>query len=173
MKYLSSINRNQHSIKSKVMKKSVLIVAMLLGCFAIPSARAQVHINIGIQPIWGPVGYDYVNYYYLPDVEAYYSVPDHMFFYLEGGVWTHGGNLPGRYHDFDLYHAHKVVINESQPWLRHAQYRDQYISFRGHQGQAVIRDSHENRYRENREHPEHNKWDGNKGGERHVEEHRK
>jgi hypothetical protein len=144
---------------------------LILACFAVlfymtPPLEAQVrvNVNIGAQPIWGPVGYDYVDYYYLPDVEAYYYVPERRFYYLEGGKWISGVALPERYHDFDLYHAHKIVINEPRPYLRHEIYRERYITYKGHHDDEFIRDSHDRRYWEIKEHPEHEKWKGDDEG---------
>lgn len=56
------------------MKKLILSAALLLSCFAVKTASAQVSVslgvNIGSQPAWGPVGYDYANYYYMPDIDT-------------------------------------------------------------------------------------------------------
>lgn len=128
------------------------------------SAQLRVSFNISSQPMWGPVGYDYVDYYYLPDIDAYYSVPDRHFIYYENGVWANSGNLPERYRDFDLYHAHKVVLNESKPWMHHEVNRERYSSYKGHHEGEFIRESHDSRYWENKEHPEHEKWKGNEHG---------
>lgn len=50
---------------------------MMVSLFGINNAKAQVslNINIGSQPVWGPTGYDHVDYYYFPDIDAYYYVP--------------------------------------------------------------------------------------------------
>ncbi len=121
-------------------------------------AQVGVSVNIGVQPVWGPVGYDHADYYYLPDVDAYYDVPAHMFVYLDGGVWVHRAALPARYANFDLYHGYKVVINDRDPWLRHNVYHDKYVSYRGRHDQVVIRDSREPKYYEIKEHPMHSQY---------------
>jgi hypothetical protein len=149
------------------MKKHLIILAFLCFSAAGNMAFSQVHVNvnIGLQPVWGPVGYDHVEYYYLPDADAYYYVPEHRFYYNEGGAWVSGAYLPGRYHDLDLYHVHKVVINEPQPWLRHNEYHERYHSYAGRRDQEVIRESHDQRYWEIKEHPEHGKWKGGDHGD--------
>ncbi len=151
------------------MKKTIVILALLLIGFwpAESTAQVRVSFNIGLQPIWGPVGYDYVDYYYLPDIDAYYNVPERHFVYYENGAWINSGSLPARYHDFDLFHAHKVVINEDRPWMRNEEYRNRYSSYKGHHDNEFIRDSHDSRYFENKDHPEHDKWKGNGHGEEH------
>ncbi len=137
--------------------RSLLISAAALFIFSAAGAQ-QLSINIGNQPVWGPVGYAHVEYYYLPDIDAYYYVPQHQFIYLEGGQWRRATNLPSRYGNYDLYNSHKVVVNDRTPY-RHAQvYRDKYGSFKGAHDQQPIRDSRETRYFANKDHPEHARW---------------
>jgi hypothetical protein len=126
------------------------------------TVAAQVHINLGLnldrQPIWGPTGYDHVEYYYLPDVDAYYNVPRHRFYYNENGRWINRTSLPPRYRDYDLYNSHKVVMNERTPWRNHEMNRDKYSSYKGNHDQQTIRDSRETKYFANKNHPEHQNW---------------
>jgi hypothetical protein len=136
------------------------MIALLIGSFGYNSI-AQIHINIGIQPIWGPVGYDEADYYYLPDIDAYYDVPHRQYVYMENNVWVTRGYLPPRYSNYDLYSGHKVVINEPRPWMHHDRYRTEYIQYRGRHDQQPIRDSRDNRYYANPGHPHHNEWHGN------------
>jgi hypothetical protein len=112
------------------MRKLLLIAAIGFASLAAIPAKAQVSlsINIGSQPQWGPRGYDHVDYYYLPDVESYYYVPTRQFVYFSGNTWIHSRNLPRRYRGYDLYGGRKVVINSPRPWLRHNNYRTQYVS---------------------------------------------
>jgi hypothetical protein len=136
----------------------LLISAVLLSS----TAGAQVRINLGFnverQPVWGPTGYDHAEYYYLPDIEAYYNVPQHKYYYQERGRWIGRSTLPARYRNFDLYHSYKVVVNEPTPYRNHAIYRDKYASFKGRHDQEVIRDSRDSKYYVNPNHPEHNNW---------------
>jgi hypothetical protein len=132
------------------MKKLFFIAALSFGCLTANLANAQVSIhlglNIGAQPEWGPVGYDHAEYYYMPDIDAYYDVPAHQYVYFENNVWVHNRVLPARYH-FDKYRTYKVVVNEHNPWEHHAQIRDKYAVYRGHRDQQIIRDSHDEHYR--------------------------
>jgi len=146
------------------MKKHILLVfALLVTCTSGLKAQVSINVNIGTQPVWGPVGYDYVDYYYMPDIETYYSVPTHQYTYFDGGRWITVRSLPPRYANFDLYHAHKVVINERSPWMHHDRYRTEYVRYKGKHDQVIIRDSHDERYFANPRHPEHSKWKGNNG----------
>lgn len=138
-----------------------ILIAGILIAFATP-IKAQVSfsfgININSQPAWGPTGYDEVQYYYLPDIDAYYYVPQHRFIYQIRGRWITSSNLPARYRNYDLYSGHKIVINENRPYLRDKVYREKYSSYKNRHDQQPIRDSHDSKYFVNKNHPEHNNW---------------
>ena len=70
----------------------VLIITFFLA--NISNAQIDVNINLGSQPVWGPTGYDYVEYYYLPDIDAYYNVPKQRYYYYEKGKWIYRSSLP-------------------------------------------------------------------------------
>ncbi|WP_316829265.1 hypothetical protein [Pedobacter aquatilis] len=132
-----------------------MIFAVLLGVASINSipAKAQVslNINIGQQPSWGPTGYDHVDYYYLPDIDAYYYVPGKQYVYLDNGAWVWKNSLPPRYANYDLYRGYKVVMNTPKPYLSHNKHIAQYGKFKNNNGkQQVIRDSKEAKYAGNR-----------------------
>jgi len=158
--YLYVKNQNKTN-----MKKLVLLIAICLCGLMSQTSYAQVSIraNIALQPIWGPVGYDYVDYYYLPEVEAYYYVPTHMFFYMENGRWVNRPYLSGRYRNFDLYNARKIVVNEPRPYLRNQQYRTRYANARGYNRAMSIRDSHDSRYYVIGNHPMHSQYNNGRG----------
>jgi hypothetical protein len=151
-----------YSFKPKRLPMKKIVATLLIGSLimAFNSTQAQVkfQINIGSQPVWGPTGYDHVEYYYIPDIDAYYYVPRHQYVYWRGNHWVYAASLPGRYHDFDLYHSYKVVVNEPRPYLHHDADKVRYGKFRGRHDQAVIRDSRDQRYFVIKEHPEHERW---------------
>ncbi|MBA4312587.1 MAG: hypothetical protein C0417_08145 [Chlorobiaceae bacterium] len=136
----------------------ILIATMLL----VSTLQAQVSINLNVnldrQPVWGPTGYDYVEYYYLPDIEVYYYVPQHRYYYYDRGRWRYSSYLPSRYSNFDFYNSYKVVVNEREPYRNHKTYKEKYSSYKGRHDQQVIRDSRDSKYFVNKKHPEHNNW---------------
>jgi hypothetical protein len=150
------------TLKIEEMKKLFLfIVLVTIGLTSqIESASAQIslRINIGSQPLWGPAGHDYVEYYYLPEIEAYYYVPNRQYIFIENGRWVTRRYLPMRYRGFDLYDALKYVINESKPYYRHEYYKSKYSSNKNHKREIAIRDSRDSRYYNNRNHPQHQNW---------------
>jgi hypothetical protein len=157
-----------HTFGSPInMKKHLWLIALLIAFTGFSSkAQLNVSINIGTQPVWGPVGYDYVEYYYMPDIDAYYDVPRQQYVYYENNVWVTRRALPPRYRNYNLYNGYKVVINEPRPWMQHDRYRTQYVKYKGNRGQQAIRDSRDTRYYANPRHPHHNEWKGNNGNGR-------
>ena len=94
--------------------KQLFLTFAVLGLLHVSQpgqAQVSVQVNIGAQPQWGPVGYDYAEYYYLPDIETYYYVPQRQFIYLSNGRWVFSSYLPPQYSDYNLYSGQKVVVN--------------------------------------------------------------
>lgn len=132
----------------------LLAVAMMTSFLSMPAkAQLNVNVNIGSQPLWGPTGYDHVDYYYLPDVESYYSVPKKQFVYLNGNDWVFANRLPARYENYNLYNGYKVVINTPKPYLNFKNDKVKYGKFKGNKGQLVIRDSRASKYYVVKGHP--------------------
>lgn len=138
------------------------IISAITALFlAVPlSAQGSVSFsfNIGIQPAWGPTGYDFVEYYYLPDYEVYYYVQQRRYFYFENGRWVGAMSMPYRYRNVDLFTSYKIVLNERTPYRNHAVNRSRYASYRGRRDQSVIRDSRDKKYFMNENHSEHKQW---------------
>jgi hypothetical protein len=139
-----------------VMKKFLLAFAILMGvttsCTTVEGQISiGVNINIGRQPAWGPVGYNYVDYYYLPDLNCYFNVNLGLFYYFDMGMWYSSSYLPYAYRGCNLYNMYKVVlVGVNDPWRYN--YRDMrnYARFRGVGNQMIIRDSRDIRYRDSR-----------------------
>ncbi len=152
------------------MKKVIICGIFFLTAATFKNADAQVrvnlNVNIGSQPNWGPVGYDYVEYYYLPDVEAYYYVPRRQFVYLSGGRWIFSGYLPPAYRSYDLYSGYKVVVNQPRAYQYYSTHKVKYAGYRGNRGgQVIIRNSNDPKYYVVKGHPKHsNKSQGRGNG---------
>lgn len=141
------------------MRKLFILSAVLFFFAGVANAQFSVSINIGTQPVWGPTGYDHVDNYYLPEVDAYYSVPKKQYTYLRGNRWVTSANLPPQYRNVDLYKTYKVVENGNRPWLKNYQKdRKQYADYKTHHDQPIIRDAKDQKYFANPNHPQHNQW---------------
>ncbi|GEO02535.1 hypothetical protein AAE02nite_01990 [Adhaeribacter aerolatus] len=139
------------------MKKFFIAAGLLLGVtLTLPAAAQLSVINISSQPVWGPVGYDYVEYYYLPDIDIYYHVPTQQYVYFVNRHWVYSRVLPPHLRYYDFYRGYKVVMNEPRPYQYHDRYRRDYGHYRGRMGQPVIRDSRDARYFGNLGHPQYN-----------------
>jgi len=134
----------------KIVTATLILFAGLLSGNTL-RAQVQIHVNIGDQPAWAPEGYDDAQYYYIPDMDIYYYVPAHQFIYLHDRHWVRTTVLPEQYRKYDLYRVHKVPINKEDAYRYHRQDRDQYAQYRGKFDQTSLRDSHDDKYKGNRE----------------------
>jgi len=112
------------------MKKLFFLSAFIAGSLSIQSAKAQIgvhlNVNLGPRPVYVEPAPIEDNYYYLPDADAYYSVPEHVYYYENDGRWISGPRLIGRYRDYDYDHMRHYVINEPRPYLRNDYYRERF-----------------------------------------------
>ncbi|MES2275144.1 MAG: hypothetical protein V4592_03920 [Bacteroidota bacterium] len=141
------------------MKKIIFGAVLLLASFSFKADaqfKINFNLNIGSQPEWGPTGYDHVEYYYMPDIDAYYYVPGHQYVYMQNNAWIRTTTLPARYKNYDVYKGYKVVINQPEPWRNQTAIRAKYARYKGQRNQTVIRDSRDNKYR--------NHWKGDDHG---------
>jgi len=127
------------------------ILLFLAALFLIISlninAQVRVNININSQPQWGPDEYDYVEYYYLPEIGIYYYAPEAKFIFRKGNRWVYAYNLPYQYSHVNLYNTYKVVINEPKPYLRNSYYASHYKKYKNyHSRQVSLRDSKNPRF---------------------------
>lgn len=151
----------QIPLKYCIMKRLILIAVLFAGSLFAPAtadAQIDIRVNIGIQPVWGPVGFDYVEYYYIPELDIYYYVPGGQFIYMVNGRWVARTYLPARYRDFDFFRTRVIVLNEYRPFLRHGEIRRMYANYRDYRPYVTIRDVRDPRYYINRHHPEHSNW---------------
>ena len=114
-----------------VMKKLLIgagLILLSLGFAQKTEAQIRfgIHVNIGDQPSWRLPGYNYVEYYYLPEIEAYYYVPRRQFIYMSNGRWVFSYSLPYRYRDYNLHTGYKVVVNRPNAYYSFEQDRRRY-----------------------------------------------
>ncbi|TCK85519.1 hypothetical protein [Albibacterium bauzanense] len=136
------------------MKKIIVTFFVVFSLVSLrSSAQVSINVNIGSQPLWGPVGYDYVDYYYLPEIESYYYVPERQFVYLSNGRWIFSASLPSRYRGYDLYRGYKVVVNGRNAYLNINNDRIRYAKYKKVHNQRAIRYSNDPRYYVIKGHP--------------------
>jgi hypothetical protein len=124
------------------MKKLKLVVLAAVLFFTSNAIQSQVSINVnlGVQPSWGPVGYSSVDYYYIPDVQAYYDVRATQFIFLNGGTWIRSSRLPQQYRNYDLNRGYKVVLNDyhgTRPFSQFKFHKQKYYKGYGKPQQTI------------------------------------
>lgn len=160
------------------MRRLLLATLISLGGLVATTEQTQaqlnVNINIGQQPLWGPVGHDYAQFYYIPQMNVYYDVINALFYFQQGRRWINARVLPPRFGHFDLYNMHKIVMNQHNPFRHNHRHIQQYRNYHNMQRQIAIRDARDNRYYAHPQHPRHNMY-RNDHGPRHqapVAQHR-
>jgi len=157
------------------MKRIALISAIAIsGLLFNNKADAQVRIHLGLNFAPRPVVYtaparvvvdqsaDYCeptnydgdeDYYYLPEVDAYYSVPEQCYYYNDGGQWVTAEYLPGAYRDYDWRSARRYEVRAPRPFMHASYYRTRYsgVAFNGHWDRGYDR-GYVNSYRGDRDH---------------------
>jgi len=121
------------------MKKLIILSAIALSSLIYNTADAQIGIRVGFHfgprrvyaapavveqaPVYADNDDDY---YYLPDVDAYYSVNEQCYYYFDGDNWISAAYLPGEYRDYDWRSARRFEVREARPYLRDDVYRSRY-----------------------------------------------
>lgn len=153
--------------------KLVAVGIILLVSSAMQS-QVSVNVNLGKPPVWGPVGYSEVDYYYLPDVESYYDVRHNQFIYFGNGKWVRSRNLPRQYRNYDLYSGYKVVLHDYHGQTPYTHYKKHKVKYyKGYKGGyqktiGVRGQSHVGHGKDgNHENKGNNGKHGNKGGKGH------
>lgn len=129
MKCLSILTKGL--FKKQVSYAWIVTLSLSTAC-SMENVIAQ-GVSVGVEisiPTWAPHYTDVraVQYYYLPDIEAYYDVWNDQYVYLNNGVWVYSRALPPMYADYDLYAGHVIILEKGihNPWLRHRMYVSHY-----------------------------------------------
>ncbi|PKB18415.1 hypothetical protein [Flavobacterium sp. 5] len=77
-----------------------------------PVVVASPRVVVASPPEWGPVGYDNMEYYYLPDIQVYYDIRLSQYIYFGNGSWIRSSRLPSYCRNYNLYNGYKVVLND-------------------------------------------------------------
>lgn len=148
------------------MKKIFYLCFLLVSLCAVDSgAQEKSRNNIASQPLWGPTGYNRADYYYLPDLQLYYSVNEKKFVYLNDGKWEFSPTLPEAHSSYDLFSGHKVVINRPNPYTNFNAHKSRYSNFVGQKNrQTAIVNSNNTKYFVVEGHPKNSELDETKIG---------
>jgi len=146
---------NSHrGIKFKTMKKLTILSAIAMSGLIYSTANAQMSIRVGLHfgtPVAvqrstvyddaAQISYDGDDdYYYLPDVDAYYSVSEQCYYYFDGDSWISAAFLPGEYRDYNWRTARRYEVRAPRPYMHDEIYRSRY------NGREVSAWAHTNNY---------------------------
>lgn len=112
--------------------KTLKLISIGIVLFATNMVQSQVsiHVNIGTPIIRVPIVQASVDYYYLPEVQAYYDVREANYVYLNQGNWCRARYLPGIYRNYDIQHcSNKVVLYDyhgSRPYEHYNNHKVKY-----------------------------------------------
>jgi hypothetical protein len=116
------------------MKKFALSIIIAASGLVTQTASAQVGVNVGFRigplvinvhkPIAPAIVYD--EFYYLPEVDAYYSVPEQCYYYNDGYNWVNAAYLPGAYRNYDWRSVRRYEVRAQRPYANHDYYRNKY-----------------------------------------------
>jgi hypothetical protein len=143
---------------------SMLLTFATIAFVNTSSAQVKVNINIGDQPEWGPAGYNYAEYYYMPDIETYYYVPKKQFVYFSGNKWVFANTLPPTYAGYNLYSGYKAVFNTPDAYKQFNQHKVKYVKFKNYGGRQVIIKNHHDNGNHYGQYKNKNKGNGNSNG---------
>jgi hypothetical protein len=132
------------------MKKLIILSAIAISGLIYNTADAQIGIRVGFnfgpRRVYAPAPvvveqtpvYNDNDYYYLPDVDAYYNVDEQCYYYYDGDNWISAAYLPGAYHDYDWRSERHFEVRANRPYIHNDIYRARY------NGHAVAEWSHNN-----------------------------
>lgn len=117
------------------MKKVIFYSSIILAVCSVAESKAQVRVDVNVgRPVYVVPAPVPVSYYYLPDIEAYYYVPQKIYYYRDRGQWVSNRRLPG-YRSYNVYNVRHIQVHEERPYLRHNYYRSRYHAGPGHHGE--------------------------------------
>jgi hypothetical protein len=156
------------------MKKLILMSALVMGGLGIKTADAQLGIHVNLRfgtPVYAPAPVVvnepvYDDYYYLPEVQAYYSVGENSYYYQDGDNWVSAAYLPGRYRNFDWRTAQRYEIHANRPYMHDDVYRSRFGG-NMNRGNVYAQGGFNNRERFDNNRAQHqydNRKDDNRGG---------
>ncbi|MFA6959268.1 MAG: hypothetical protein WC205_00790 [Opitutaceae bacterium] len=173
------------------MKTKLLLMGALWAGFAMVSARADVGGSLSVEirigkalpppppevvvveesgppgpPPWAAHRWFRRErvYYYYTDGNVYYRPADRTWFYLDGGEWRMGVNLPDRI-QFEVGHSVRLTMETDRPFIYHEQVVAHYPS--GYFNKVRIKGDHDDAPGKDRDRKHDNDGDDHDQGNSH------
>lgn len=101
----------KNSLKLLRAKVQFSIVAILLLLTLTSNAQVSINVNINSRPDWCRNYNEDVEYFYYPEIEAYYNINAGIFIYYGPRGWIRSSYLPEYCSNYDFHRGYKVVID--------------------------------------------------------------
>jgi hypothetical protein len=111
--------------------KKLLLLLVSIAFFSTTNTNAQVsvNVNVGTPPVWAPAERVETQYYYLPEIDTYYDVPQRKYIYLSNNGWVRSSSLPARHRNYNLRGGEVVYITDyrgNSPYVYHKKHKTKY-----------------------------------------------
>lgn len=111
--------------------KKLLLILVSIAFFLTSKTNAQVsvNVNLGTPPVWAPADRVETQYYYLPDIDAYYDIPQRKYIYISNNTWVRSNTLPARHRNYNLKSGRVVYITDyrgNSPYVYHKKHKTKY-----------------------------------------------
>jgi len=110
-------------------KLFLVLVSITFFVTSNTNAQVSVNVNFGTPPVWAPADRVASQYYYLPDIDTYYDVPQKQYIYLSNSRWVRSGSLPSRYVNYNLKRTKVVYLTDyrgNSPYVFHKNHKVKY-----------------------------------------------
>ena len=105
----------------------LVAIGILFAATSSMQAQVSVNLNIGTHSGWHPPHANAaVDFYYIPDVHAYYDNRASLYVYLSGNNWVRSRYLPSQYRNVNLDACQRVALNGyrgSRPYEYYSNHR--------------------------------------------------
>jgi hypothetical protein len=113
--------------------KNLLLLLIYINLLSVAKIKAQatVNVNLGNAPTWAPAKSVKAQYYYLPEIDTYYDVPQRKYIYRSNNAWVRSSNLPARNRNYNLKKGKIVYITDyrgNAPFNYHKKHKNNYYN---------------------------------------------
>ncbi len=130
----------------------LFLIGMLFISTANSQGQVSVNVNLGTPPVWAPANRVETQYYYLPDVDAYYDVPAERFIYVNKGSWIRSKVLPTRFKSYNLRGGNIIYLTDyrgNAPYVYHKNHIVKYKKAKYKDGYVVVKQKKQKKYKNN------------------------
>ncbi|NCI46011.1 hypothetical protein [Sediminibacterium soli] len=153
-------------MKNLLLATAFAVGASLYANHTEAQLRVNVNLNIG-RPSWGIPGQQMGDFYYLPEIDAYYDLQRAQFVYFDNrGQWIYAQQLPGYYRNYDLARGYKVFINDPCPYAHPDRYRRKYARYYNGYGYQGMMNNRRNKWEDDDDDDRDDRFNRGRGNQR-------